>query len=401
LIDGPGGDAVAETAVFAAANAGVPSPEEPAPEPVGAAPGPRGRTWPARLALAAAIAGALVALHDELPNPAALWALVMAADSRWLALVIIAEMLSMGAFARLQRRLLRTGGVRISLRRAFAVTYAGNALSTTLPAGPAVSVLYAFRQFRRGGASAPVATAVILLGGVVTTSAYAVVGLTALLGEPRARVPTFAALAVAGLLAILTWRSATTRQALHALADRGVHTVMAHRRVAPAVHSLREARDVMRLSRRDWCVVVTLAVLNWAFEILALVAATRALGLDLAPHLIMFAYFAAQAAGSLMPLLPGGFGAMEAGLIAALVGFGATAAPAGAAVTVYRLVSLWAVVAAGWLAWLALRACDRAGPAGRVVRPRPRFTWRPALTGLLGLLVRGRALAPEAPGPLR
>ncbi|GAA2091322.1 lysylphosphatidylglycerol synthase transmembrane domain-containing protein [Actinomadura alba] len=384
-----------ETVAFGSAGARLPSAAESAPGPVGGARRSRVRTWPVLLALLAAVAGTLVLLRDALPDPGAIWALAAGADPRWLTLVIIAELLSMGAFARLQRRLLRTGGVRISLRRAFAVTYAGNALSTTLPAGTAVSVLYAFRQFRRGGASAPVATAVILLGGVITTSAYTLVGLTALLGEPRARVPTLIALAVAAFLAILPWRSTRVRRALHDLARRRLHTVFAHGRVAPVFHSLRQARDLMRLSRRDWCVVGTLAVLNWAFEILALVAATRALGLELAPHHIMFAYFAAQAAGSLMPMLPGGFGAMEAGLIATLVGFGATAAPAGAAVTVYRLVSLWAVVAVGWLALVALRASDR---ADRAVRPGPRISLRPALAGVVS---RDRALIAVAPQPSR
>jgi uncharacterized protein (TIRG00374 family) len=350
------------------------------------------------LTLLAAVAGTLFALRDHLPDAATIWAMVMAADPGWLALVITAEALSMGAFARLQRRLLLTGGVRISLRRACAVTYAGNALSTTLPAGPAVSVLYSFRQFRRGGASVQVATGVIILGGVVTTSAYTLIGLTALLGEPRSRGPTVIALAVAAALALLPWRSARARRRLHDLVGRCVRTALRHGRLAPIARSLRRTCEVMRFSRRDWGAVIALAVLNWAFEIMALVAATRALGLDLAPQHVVFAYFAAQAAGSLLPLLPGGLGAIEAGLITALVGFGATAAPAGAAVAVYRLVSLWAVVAVGWLAWLALRASNRTGPA---VRPRPRVAWRQAVTGLPAPeRALAPALAPEARRPL-
>ncbi|MBC6461480.1 YbhN family protein [Actinomadura sp. HBU206391] len=375
---------------------GLPAPQCADPERATASRRSGARHRLIRLAPPVVVAVVLVVLHDHLPDPAAIWSLVIAADPGWLALVIVAEILSMSAFARLQRRLLRTGGVQISLRRACAVTYAGNALSTTLPAGPAVSVLYSFRQFRRDGASAQVATAVILLGGVVTTTAYTFIGVAALLDEHRSRAPTLIALAVAAALGVVSWRSASARRGLRGLIRRCARTAPIQRHVAPIAGSAAGIREVLRLGRRDWGVLVALAVLNWIFEILALVAATRALGLDVAPHHIMFAYFAAQAAGSLLPLLPGGLGAIEAGLVTALVGFGATAAPAGAAVAVYRLVSFWAVVAVGWLAWFALRASDR---TGRALRAHPPRAWRPAVTGLV-VPRRGRALAPEAPGPL-
>ncbi|WP_207401218.1 lysylphosphatidylglycerol synthase domain-containing protein, partial [Actinomadura roseirufa] len=151
------------------------------------------------LAQWALVLGGLAALpffHDRLPDLGVIWTAATHADPGWLVVVVVAEAASMGAFARLQRRLLRIGGLRLSLRRAFAITYAGNALSTTLPAGPAVSVVYTFRQFRRAGASARLATAVILAGGVITTTAYTVIGLVALLSDPDARALAVLALAV-------------------------------------------------------------------------------------------------------------------------------------------------------------------------------------------------------------
>jgi uncharacterized protein (TIRG00374 family) len=142
--------------------------------------------------------------------------------------------------------------------------------------------------------------------------------------------------------------------------------------------SLHRAYGVVRFDRRDWGAVVAFAVLNWTFEIFALVAATRALGISLAAHQIMLAYFAAQAAGSLLPVLPGGLGAIEAGLVTTLVAFGAAAAAAGAAVAIYRLVSFWAVVGVGWLAWLVLRASDE---TLRTVPARLGDAWRAACAG--------------------
>lgn len=317
------------------------------------------RSWTVRIAALATALGLAVFFRDALPDPAAMAALTTEADPGWLAVVVMAEILSMGAFARLQRRLLRTGGVRISLPRAFAVTYAGNALSTTLPAGPVVSVTYSFRQFRRGGASVQVATSVIMLGGIVTSTTYTVVALLTLLGEPEFRLPAGAALLGAAAGGVLLWWNAGFRRRLCGITGHVLRAALRHRRAARLARSVQRARGGVRLTRRDLGVVIAFAVLNWTFEAMALIAATRALGISLAPHQIMLAYFAAQAAGSLLPLLPGGLGAIEAGLVTTLVAFGASATPAGAAVAVYRLVSFWGVVAVGWLAWLLLRASDQ------------------------------------------
>jgi uncharacterized protein (TIRG00374 family) len=337
------------------------------PPPLSPAVSPRRpvRSWTVRIAALATVLALGVFFRDALPDLTAMAALTADADPGWLTIVVMAEILSMGAFARLQRRLLRTGGVRISLPRAFAVTYAGNALSTTLPAGPAVSAVYSFRQFRRGGASVQVATSVIMLGGIVTSTTYTVVALLTLLGEPEFRLPAGAALLGAAAGGVLLWWNAGFRRRLCGITGHVLRAALRHRRAARLARSVQRARGGVRLTRRDLGVVIAFAVLNWTFEAMALIAATRALGISLAPHQIMLAYFAAQAAGSLLPLLPGGLGAIEAGLVTTLVAFGASVTSAGAAVTVYRLVSFWAVVAVGWLAWLLLRASDQSLRAGQ------------------------------------
>ncbi|RSN67926.1 lysylphosphatidylglycerol synthase transmembrane domain-containing protein [Actinomadura sp. WAC 06369] len=326
-------------------------------------------------ALVLGAVAALVLNRDRLPDPGALRAAAGRAEPLWLVLVVVGGAGSMGAFARLQRRLLRVGGLRMSLRRAFAITYAGNALSTTLPAGPAVSVVYTFRQFRRGGAPARLATAVILAGGVITTSAYTAIGTAALLAEPRSRGPVLAALAVPVAAALLAapvlLRPGARRAAAGALRRAGGRAV-AHPRVAPraarAAAALAEARDVLRPSGRDWAALAALAVLNWAFDILALFAAAQAVGIAVPPHGVALAYFAAQAAGSALPLLPGGLGAVETSMAAALAALGAGPAAAVAAVALYRLVSYWAVVAVGWAAWAVLREGPRVSARARSAR---------------------------------
>lgn len=313
----------------------------------------------------ALVLGALAALplyRDELPDLGAIWTAASHADPGWLTMVVLAVVGSMGAFARLQRRLLRVGGLHMTLRRAFAITYAGNALSTTLPAGPAVSVVYTFRQFRRGGASAQLATAVILAGGVITTTAYTLVGLLALLADPHARGFALLALAVPLTLAVLLvpalrWRP--FRALVTAPLRRARRAALAHPGIAPHAERLAGVRDVLRPTGRDWAALIALALLNWVFDILALLAAAHAVGISVDPNGVALAYFAAQAAGSLLPLLPGGLGAIEGSMAASLVAFGATLSPAAAAVGLYRLVSYWAVVAVGWIAWAALHEGPR------------------------------------------
>ncbi|TQL95099.1 hypothetical protein FB559_0594 [Actinoallomurus bryophytorum] len=316
--------------------------------------------WAGTAAMLVALGVCVVLFRADLPEPAALWRVIVHAGPGWLACAVAAQLASMGMFARVQRRLLRAGGVRMSLPRAIRMTYAGNALSTTLPAGPAISVAFNFRQYRHAGAPARLATAVVLLGGVIMTGAYTAVGLVALLAEPRSRGFAVAAVAavvvLAGLPAVAAWRRGT-HPAL--LARRALRPVLRHRFVARFTARFREGRADLRLSPADWAMLISASLLNWVFDILSLAASGRAVGMHTALYAITLAYFAAQAAGSLVPLLPGGLGAIEGSLAASLVAFGALTAPAGAAVALYRLVSFWGVVGAGWLAWLAVRAGER------------------------------------------
>lgn len=336
-----------------------------ADQAVADAPNRRRLWWIVRAATAAAVAASVVIFYRELPDAGALWRVTTHASPWWLAGTVLGQLASMGMFARVQRRLLRSGGVRMSLPRAVRMTYAGNALSTSLPAGPAVSVAFNFRQYRRAGATPRVAAVVVVLGGVIMTTAYTVVGLVALLAEPRSRV--FAAGALAALAAaigavVVLWRvrGADATRVVRAAADRAAR----HRLTAPLAEAFHE-RGSLRLSRGDWAALTGTSLGNWVFDILSLAAAGRAVGVHAALYAITIAYFAAQAAGSLLPILPGGLGAIEGSLAASLVAFGTTAVPAGAAVALYRLVSFWGVVGAGWLAWLAVRTAEE-GPAGPI-----------------------------------
>src|SRR5204863_1025903 len=112
----------------------------------------------------------------------------------WVVAAIALEVVSMGAFARLQRAMLRAGGTRLPITTALGITYAGNAISVSLPlAGPEVGTLFAYRQFQRRGATQLTAAWVVILSGVVSSLAFTAVVIGAAL------VSTNPAAATAGL----------------------------------------------------------------------------------------------------------------------------------------------------------------------------------------------------------
>ena len=61
-------------------------------------------------------------------------------------------------------------------------------------------------------------------------------------------------------------------------------------------------------------------------------------------------YLGAAALAAAAPT-PGGLGAIEAALIAGLIGVGLAAGPAVSAVLLYRLATYWLPIVPGWLAW--------------------------------------------------
>ncbi len=125
------------------------------------------------LGLVAVLAIVVLPLRDRLPSPSAVGAALREADPRWLAVAAAAEFVSMGMFARQQRRLLTAFGVTLRRRRVLALTYSRSAISISLPAGSAVSAAYAFQQFRAGGADRKAAAAVMVLSGVLSALALA------------------------------------------------------------------------------------------------------------------------------------------------------------------------------------------------------------------------------------
>jgi uncharacterized membrane protein YbhN (UPF0104 family) len=335
------------------------------------------RRAPWRLVLTAAVV-ALLGVEVALGAPQFSGALgrLERADVTWVAVAAVAAATSMGFFARTRRRLLAAAGVRVRQRDARAAVYVANALHTTLPGGAAFSTAWTVRWMRARGAGAPAIAWVLTAGGVVSTSALAVLGLTGSLlaghasGAGGLAPDALAVALLAGGVTVLRRRPA----ALAAAAVRGAGWADRLLRRPPG-RSERVARGLaasvtaIRPSPRDWAVAGLCALANWACDAGVLAAAAAALGVRGLPvPVLLLAYVAGMAASSLS-LLPAGIGVVDGAMVLVLTAGGLPAATALPVVLLYRLISLGGVVAAGW-ATAAVQAVRSAGVAAAGTRAR-------------------------------
>ncbi len=94
---------------------------------------------------------------------------------------MVVEAGSLVAFAQVQKRLLDAGHVHVSTSRLTAVTVAATAIANSMPAGPFVSAVFAFGQYRRRGADEGLAgwtLAAVFVAASVTLALVAAVGVT-------------------------------------------------------------------------------------------------------------------------------------------------------------------------------------------------------------------------------
>jgi uncharacterized membrane protein YbhN (UPF0104 family) len=95
------------------------------------------------------------------------------------------------------------------------------------------------------------------------------------------------------------------------------------------------------------------AIGYWLFDNLVLLATFHAFGADPWLIIVLQAYLIGQLGGALP--IPGGLGGIDGGLIGTLIVYGVAAAPAAAAVLLYRVVLFWVPLVLGVPAFLSLR----------------------------------------------
>lgn len=301
---------------------------------------------------------AWLSLRDRLPAFPEITAALGAADPGWLVVALVAELVSLAMFARQQRRLLTAFGVRLTRHRALALAFTRSAIAISLPGGSALSAAYAFRQFRVSGASRHTAATVMVLSGLLSIAALAMLYVTGALAAAAiqlndawhqhpvlTRVTVMLALALLSFVGLLAWRSGA------ALRTTRRRTVRRTRLLGPVMDAVERARAI---PGRHWAPATGAALANWLTDLLCLYAAARAFHLPLDPVTLGAVYLTVQLVRQI-PLTPGGIGVIELSLLAGLVAAGAGEAPAAATVLVYRLLSCWLVIPTGLATWFGLR----------------------------------------------
>ncbi|WP_375483982.1 YbhN family protein [uncultured Jatrophihabitans sp.] len=299
----------------------------------------------------------------------------------WLLLALGAEGLSMGAFARVQRRMLSAAGQRVGIRSMINLTYAANALSVTFPGGTAISSGYVFKRLRSWGATVPAAGFTVVASGLLSLVGFAVlatfVGISAGDDLTSSVLVVLAALAVVVTTLVLRRRDpAAMVQRAVPISLRRVNRALRRRPDAglAAVTRFTEGLFAIHPRHRDWLVGLGLAVLNWGADLVCLFACCEAVGADRATvGIVMVAYVAGMSASSIS-LLPGGVGIVDAAMVLALTSGGVSTVAATAGVVLYRLISFLLVVAVGWVAWISTWMIERrhgvaAAAAGVAVEP--------------------------------
>jgi len=192
---------------------------------------------------------------------------------------------------------------------------------------------------------------IFVLTSAVNVAATALIGLPMWLGLiPGSTDPLLTllpALAAVAMIVGTLWLAAWARRAATQRRLQSGRLAIALRAVGGGVE------DALKLLRQhDWRLLG--AVAYWLFDNLVLYACFAAFGPAPSFWVIAMAYLVGMLANSLP--VPGGFLAVEGGLVGMLLLFGVRpASTVIAAVVVYRAISLWIPAVAGSLAFLSLR----------------------------------------------
>jgi uncharacterized protein (TIRG00374 family) len=289
-----------------------------------------------------------------------------APDPGWFTVAIAAQLVSMRAYAVVERRMLAAGGPRVSLCKVTALTYAAHAMSISLPGGAVASATYQFRRIRSWGASVPVAGFAVASSAALSTIAFAMLAVACTIlagGGGLGSAAVIAVVAALVLAAIVVRRRSNAGDLLRAgsYAVRQVNRMMRRSPDAgvEALERFAHGLTAIKPRSRDWFAGLSFAVLNWVADLACLFACCRAVNADGTTLLLVsVAYLAGMSAAS-FTVVPGGFGIVDAAMILALTGGGMGTVAATASVVVYRSVSFALVGALGWIAWGATTVVER------------------------------------------
>jgi len=285
----------------------------------------------------------------------------------WVGVAVVCGILSFVAYIALFRSVVGGRDFPITVREAYEINMASFAAKLVFSAGGAGGVILTYWALRQGGMGRRnVATrmvAFIALHYIFYPLAIVVFGIllkTGVLSGSTASGLTIVPAAIAGLVLIIglavALLPADIERRLRGLAGpRGGGRVMSTLAAVPATVStgVKEAFRLLSTPGQAGLAFVG-AVGFWAANVGILWASFTALGVPVTFGVVVLGFFIGLTA-NLIPFVPAGVGAVDAGMIAIFVLFGLPEGGVFAAVLIYRLVAFWLPIPFGVVAFLQLR----------------------------------------------
>ena len=320
----------------------------------------------------------------------------------WVVCAVACQAASMVVFARLQRWLLRCGGIRVRLRDMVEITLAGNALSTSIPGGAAWAAGWIWGQLRRRSVDRVLAGWVVLVAGALSSFAlFLIVVIGAFLAGARGPVAplrwvgvallALAVLLLAGILALAHDRSLQDRW--ERVVRAAEHGERRRDRLVRAIDGFAHQVRTVTPSPLAWVEALGLALLNWGADLATLTFCIWSVHAHVPWRGVVIAYALTQISASI-PITPGGLAVVEASLTALLTAYGMASTSAVTVVLLYRLISFWALVPIGWAVWGWLEVRAR-----HEDRPRRHHPW--AVHNHRRTALAGAVAAPAGPERVR
>ncbi len=280
----------------------------------------------------------------------------------WVLVGVVLEVLSCASFVVLFGLVFRRLGRRLSSRLSLAELAVNSVVSASGLGGIALGAWVLSTKGVSVERIAKRSVLLFVLTSAVNVSAVVVIGVPMWLGLlPGSRNPLLTLLPAAAGLATILGTLAAARWARGAAQRRsGEHGRMLVALIAVG-GGVGDAVELIRC--HDWRLLG--AVGYWLWDTMCLLVCIAAYGPTPTFWVVAMAYLVGMLANSIP--IPGGFVAVEGGLVGMLLLFGVRpASMVLAAVLTYRAISLWVPALIGTAAFMSLR-----GEIGKPLRPRP------------------------------
>jgi uncharacterized protein (TIRG00374 family) len=289
------------------------------------------------------------------------------ADWVWIAVALAFNLLAFGSYVALFRGVISDIALRLTWNESYQITMAGLAATRLFSAGGAGGIVLTYWALRRAGmprrqSACRMVAFLVLLYAVymLTVVINGILLRTGVFNGPNPPGLTIVPAAIAGalivifLLIALLPQDFERRMRAYSMGYRFTGMVQRLASVPASLASgTRTAIAFVREPSRGGLAIAG-AIGFWAANIGILWAAFHAFDVSVPLAVVVQGFFVGMVA-NLIPFVPGGVGAVDAGMIGTFVLFGLPGSEVFAAILVYRLIAFWLPIPPGIVAFFQLR----------------------------------------------